>query len=162
MKYNSPANNNDDAVAIAATVPTGPIFQKPSIFVTGTSQITPALRNIVTICYTQPLLIDPLAGGNPVNAINESEQKITITNYPNPFNTNTQIEYTLPEEAIVTLKIYDMGGREVMNIVNEKKSAGLHRHIFSAADLPKGIYTCIINIRSAKGEHVLQRKMMLQ
>jgi len=45
-------------------------------------------------------------------------------NYPNPFNPVTKINYALPKNGFVSLKVYDMLGREVVNLVNENKSAG--------------------------------------
>ena len=61
-------------------------------------------------------------------------------NYPNPFNPVTKINYALPKSGIVTLKIYDVLGREVMTLVNEMKSAGNYSIDFNGANLSSGIY----------------------
>jgi N-acetylneuraminic acid mutarotase len=61
-------------------------------------------------------------------------------NYPNPFNPETKINYALPKSGLVTLKIYDVLGREVMTLVNEMKSAGNYIVDFNGANLSSGIY----------------------
>lgn len=61
-------------------------------------------------------------------------------NYPNPFNPSTTISYSIPEGRMVTLKVYDMLGKEVSMLLNEYKEAGNHSLQFNASQLPSGIY----------------------
>lgn len=61
-------------------------------------------------------------------------------NFPNPFNPSTSIEYSIPEQSFVELKVFDILGNEVATLVNEERSAGTYRSEFSAADLPSGLY----------------------
>jgi hypothetical protein len=61
-------------------------------------------------------------------------------NYPNPFNPVTKINFALPKQGFVTLKVYDMIGREVRTLVNETKSAGNFTVDFNGSDLSSGIY----------------------
>ena len=61
-------------------------------------------------------------------------------NYPNPFNPTTKIVYAIPKSGIVKIKVYDILGREVVNLINEEQSAGYHELIFYASALPSGIY----------------------
>jgi hypothetical protein len=61
-------------------------------------------------------------------------------NYPNPFNPSTEISYTLPRQSLVTLKVYNVLGKEVMTLLNEKKPAGTYRVNFNAAGLGSGVY----------------------
>jgi len=61
-------------------------------------------------------------------------------NYPNPFNPVTTINYDLPTDGIVTLKVYDILGRELKTLVNEMKTAGYHKIQLNAADLASGAY----------------------
>jgi hypothetical protein len=61
-------------------------------------------------------------------------------NYPNPFNPTTVINYQLPVNSFVTLKIYDVLGREVATLINEKQNAGYYRATFNASSLSSGIY----------------------
>ena len=75
-----------------------------------------------------------------------SPMKIYLsTNYPNPFNPVTKIKFEIPgqarnDNALVTLKVYDLLGREVATLVNEEKPAGEYEVEFNAAKLPSGIY----------------------
>ncbi|MBI2419230.1 MAG: T9SS type A sorting domain-containing protein [Ignavibacteriales bacterium] len=61
-------------------------------------------------------------------------------NYPNPFNPATTISYQLPKAGIVTLKIYDMLGKEVKVLVNEYKESGKYTAEFNGAGLASGVY----------------------
>ncbi|HAY32898.1 MAG TPA: FG-GAP-like repeat-containing protein [Ignavibacteria bacterium] len=61
-------------------------------------------------------------------------------NYPNPFNPATTINYDLPIDGIVTIKVFDILGREMKTLVNEMKNAGYYNITFSASDLSSGAY----------------------
>jgi hypothetical protein len=61
-------------------------------------------------------------------------------NYPNPFNPITEIEYSIPIMTDVELTVYDMLGKEVIQLVKENQIAGNHRILFNADNLSSGIY----------------------
>ncbi len=61
-------------------------------------------------------------------------------NYPNPFNPVTVINYQLPKAGRVTLRVYDMLGKEVVKLVDEEKSAGSYQAEFNAYHLSSGVY----------------------
>jgi len=63
-------------------------------------------------------------------------------NYPNPFNPETRINYQLPARGFVSLKVYDLGGKEVASLVNEVKEAGYYSTAFNAKNLASGTYFC--------------------
>jgi endonuclease/exonuclease/phosphatase family metal-dependent hydrolase len=78
-------------------------------------------------------------------------------NYPNPFNPSTVLRYHLPSNALVSLKIFDVLGREVAELVNAKQNAGPYEITFDASNLSGGIYF----YKLQAGESVQIRKMML-
>ena len=61
-------------------------------------------------------------------------------NYPNPFNPNTKISFSIKGEGLVTLKVYDILGKEVATLVNENKPEGIYETDFDASTLPSGMY----------------------
>ncbi len=65
---------------------------------------------------------------------------LTASNYPNPFNPTTVINYTLPTSGTVTLKVFDIVGREVATLVNEAQTAGTYHVTWDARNNPSGIY----------------------
>ncbi|MGE5621018.1 MAG: serine hydrolase [archaeon] len=78
-------------------------------------------------------------------------------NFPNPFNPNTIIKFSLPEENLTTLKIFDALGREVASLVNDVKPAGSYEITFNAGNLPSGLY--VYQIMS--GRFIESREMLL-
>ena len=93
---------------------------------------------------------------------NNSTKRIPVSynlyqNYPNPFNPSTMIRYEIPKESFVSLKIYDVLGREVKTLVNEDKPAGSYEINFNAASLSSGIYF----YRIKAGSFVQTKKLML-
>ncbi len=68
------------------------------------------------------------------------EDFLLLQNYPNPFNPTTVISYALPAKVFVTLKIYDIFGREVETLVNENENAGIHSVTLDAHNLPSEMY----------------------
>ncbi|MGE5845481.1 MAG: T9SS type A sorting domain-containing protein, partial [Ignavibacteria bacterium] len=81
---------------------------------------------------------------NPVTYIIEPPHKLNgffiSQNYPNPFNPNTKIEYSVQEPSKVTIKVFDLLGREIATLVDEEKSAGNYKVEFNGVGLPSGIY----------------------
>lgn len=78
-------------------------------------------------------------------------------NFPNPFNPATVIRFQLPEEQRVTIRVYDILGREVRMLVDGMRGAGEHQVLFDATGLPTGVYF----YRLVAGEYVESRKMQL-
>ena len=78
-------------------------------------------------------------------------------NYPNPFNPSTSIRYELPRAGVVRLAMYDVMGREVEMLVNERQSAGTYEATFNASRLPSGVY--FARLETGSYNHVI--KMLL-
>jgi hypothetical protein len=79
-------------------------------------------------------------------------------NFPNPFNPSTTIRYALPADSRVTLTLFDLLGREVAILVNEKQSAGFKSVVWNAAGFSSGIYFC----RLKAGNNVSITKLLLE
>ncbi|HLA68441.1 MAG TPA: T9SS type A sorting domain-containing protein [Bacteroidota bacterium] len=80
-----------------------------------------------------------LEGSVTASATTGSGQ-LEISNFPNPFNPSTTISFVLPEDGNVTLKVYDLLGRAVAELVNGTMKAGSHETMFDASKLPSGVY----------------------
>lgn len=78
-------------------------------------------------------------------------------NEPNPFNPNTTIRYSLPKDGYVSLKVYNLIGQEVSNLLNEYKTAGSYSFEFYGTNLASGIYF----YRLISGDFVETKKMIL-
>jgi hypothetical protein len=78
-------------------------------------------------------------------------------NYPNPFNPSTAVSYQLSANSFVTLKVYDLLGREVATLVNGQRAAGSYQTIFDASNLSSGVYIYQLRAR----DYVQTRKMVL-
>jgi L-ascorbate metabolism protein UlaG (beta-lactamase superfamily) len=61
-------------------------------------------------------------------------------NYPNPFNPETTISYSIPSAGTVRLRIFDVIGSEILNLIDKNQTAGLHTYTFNANDLSSGVY----------------------
>jgi len=61
-------------------------------------------------------------------------------NYPNPFNPSTTIKYSVPKTSLVTIKVYNVLGKEIATLVNEEKSAGNYSVQFTGSKLSSGVY----------------------
>jgi hypothetical protein len=79
-------------------------------------------------------------------------------NYPNPFNPTTRIPFMVRESQIVSLKVYDVLGREVATLVNESLTPGSYEVTFDAAGLASGVY--IYRLRA--GDFAQTRKLVVQ
>lgn len=101
----------------------------------GTSPTAPASTNF--LIYRKISEANVIGISN--NQINVNDYKL-LQNYPNPFNPTTTISYNLIKSGIVTLKIYNVIGREVTTLVNEFQQSGLKEINFNAANLTSGVY----------------------
>ncbi len=89
--------------------------------------------------------------------VNTVYEFILSQNYPNPFNPSTTIRYEIPCAGMVTVKIYDVLGKEIAALVNEEKQAGRYLLMFDGSRLSGGVY--FYQLKS--GSLVINRKMTL-
>ena len=78
-------------------------------------------------------------------------------NFPNPFNKSTKIQYSVGVAGLVTIKVYDMSGKEIAVLVNEEKSKGIYTADFNAANFPDNAYFYTIS----SGNFSSTKKMVL-
>ncbi len=86
-----------------------------------------------------------------------ADEFVLYPNYPNPFNPETNIRFSLPEDQIVTLNIYNMTGQLVESLVNERRSAGVHSVHWNASGVASGVYLYQLQV----GGRFLTQKMIL-
>ncbi len=105
-------------------------------------------------------LIDHLSlgGTSDVEQINHNPSDYSLKqNYPNPFNPSTTIEFSIPQESFVQLKVFDILGNEVATLANENYSVGNYKADFNGDNLPSGLYI----VRITAGNFIQTKKMML-
>jgi hypothetical protein len=61
-------------------------------------------------------------------------------NYPNPFNPVTSIKYDVPQNSFVSIRVYDVTGKQIMDLVNGEQAAGVYEAVFDASHLASGVY----------------------
>jgi len=103
------------------------------IYVTGIALDSLTDFDIVTVKYSQQV-------GIVIVNTNQPEHFTLDQNYPNPFNPVTNLGFGISELGLVTLKIYDIRGKETAVLVNEVKSPGSYQVEWDAADFPSGVY----------------------
>ncbi len=78
-------------------------------------------------------------------------------NYPNPFNPVTNIKFSIPKSGLITLKVYDIIGREVEQLINQTMNAGIYKYDFDASHLSSGVYF----YRMTAGDFTETKKMLM-
>jgi len=145
----------NDTLAAIGNVQAGYVvatsFQDPRYFTGGFSNVFSA---IVSWVRANGGLITG-TGNNSALTIPDSYQ--LSQNYPNPFNPSTKINFTIPVNGQVSLKVYDILGKEVMSLVNDIMSAGKHEITFNGSNLNSGTYF----YRLQSGNFVETKKMLL-
>ncbi len=104
--------------------------------------------------------IDDLTLTNTVDVKDPSSAKFDYylsQNYPNPFNPSTKIQYSISSRQFVSLKVYDILGKEISTLVNEEKSAGTYNVTWNAAKFSNGVYF----YRMQAGNFVQIKKLVL-
>lgn len=93
---------------------------------------------------------------------NVNPNEVLHQNYPNPFSYYTTISYEVPERAHVNLRVLDMYGRVVDELVNENQAAGIYEMDYGSKNLTVGIYFYQINIRTEQNYITASKKMLVR
>ncbi len=120
------------------------------------SEIADSLGQVLqTVVYLNGKVNATVTGIQKVNGL---PTKYNLNqNYPNPFNPSTAIDFSIPKESQVVLKIYNVIGQEVSTLVNGELHAGNYSFNFNAINLPSGIYLYRLNA----GAYSATKKMIL-
>ena len=137
-----PIHGKGLSIKIAAVQETG-VLQKGSFFLDNLRLVFPKNEDPVS---------NEIVKGEGVPS-----EFVLNQNYPNPFNPSTNISFSLPKASKVQLKVYDLLGREVKVLLNERLSSGTYNFTFDANDLSSGVY--LYQIKTDAG--VLSKKMTL-
>jgi len=122
-----------------------------------------AVNEVKTIVIDKIEGVDRFSDDVIITSVNENYNSISDLsfklqqNYPNPFNPTTTIQYSIKNDGMVSLKVYNIIGQEVVSLVNGFKKAGYHQVNFDASKLASGVY--IYQIQS--GSFVSAKKMLL-
>jgi len=143
MRYNGPGNAYDDALSIA-------VNSSGDVAITGSSPGATSATDYATVKYSQTT--------TGINYSNEIPVGFSLNqNYPNPFNPSTKISFTLPSSSNVSLKVFNMLGQEVSELVNKNLEPGKYSVDFNAEKLSSGIYFYKIS----SGDFIQTKKMII-
>ena len=82
-------------------------------------------------------------------------------NYPNPFNPSTTIKYSIPQDAFVSIKVFNVLGEKVADLVNKDIKTGLHEITFNADNLSSGFYFYLVEAKGIDGAKYFDAKKMI-
>ncbi|MCD4761231.1 S8 family peptidase [bacterium] len=97
---------------------------------------------------------------DPPNGHSVIPQALTLHSYPNPFNPNTTLQFTLPLATEVELTVYNMVGRQVDHLATGAYSAGVHEISWNAVDHPSGVYFGVL--QTNQGDRVVNKLMLIK
>jgi hypothetical protein len=115
------------------------------ILVNGSSKIYLSSNSSIVLPVA-PVTTEPITNlftSTENNIVQSNNNPLTYKleqNYPNPFNPVTNISFEIPNQEFVTLKVYDLLGREISTLINEVKSPGNYTVSFNGANLSSGVY----------------------
>jgi hypothetical protein len=103
---------------------------------------------------------------SPLNADQAPSRTVLSQNYPNPFNPGTTIQYRLPEEADVTLTLYNLKGQAIRTLVQENQKPGEHLTAWNGENesgerVPSGVYVYRLKARALEKTYAVSRKIMM-
>ncbi len=152
-----------DSISISIT-----LQLEDSITTSTTAGIELLLNNLMFVYvhndgHVENVMIDRFEGDmiatpvEPERVPTTPKEFVLDQNYPNPFNPTTNIRFSIPERSHVSLKIYDLLGKEIADLVSEEKSSGTYDVRFNGSNLPSGVYVYALRAKDVS----ITRKMVL-
>jgi len=117
---------------------------------TGFFELKGAILNGITFGEITDLITEK----NP-----KTDKSLNFQIAPNPLNSAAKITFTIPYSSVITLKLYDILGREIKEIVNRQYSVGDHQILFNSGQLPSGLYILILKTEK---EYVSRKIVLLK
>jgi Secretion system C-terminal sorting domain/Beta-propeller repeat len=148
--YSGPGSNSDYAIAMA-------VDASANVYVTGSS--IGSTDDYATIKYSQPP--DIAKKPAPAKLSKDLPSRFRVSNYPNPVTSTTRIQYELPYDGQVSVKVYDVLGREVATLVNAGMKAGYHSTDFNASSIQNGVYYYKIIVNKEKKVFKESREILI-
>jgi hypothetical protein len=150
-----PWSNKDTAVASTSTV-------SMTAYRVSNKAITVPV-NIASPLYGYRVYVTPDVKLVAVDAASKTTPGgfVLNQNYPNPFNPSTQISFEVPEKSFISLKIYNLLGEEISELVGRELSAGMHVVKFDASSLASGIYFYSLSVIRGNRNDIDTKKMIL-
>lgn len=150
-EFTAAAGDTLDLMLFESELPTG-AFADTLLPDRGDWEIVFADSAISLVAKETITSLDPATNGENLPSAIE-----LLQNFPNPFNSSTTIAYSLPATGRASLKIFDIAGREVANLLNKSQIKGQHTVSFEARNLPSGVYFYELTA----GGHTRVKKMLL-
>lgn len=149
MSYNGPSNLTDISDVMTSD-------NSGNIYIAGRSRQpgSSGYYDIATVKYSQTITVI-----SPENTLTEMFR--LFQNYPNPFNPSTFISYETAQKSFITLRIYDISGKEISGLINKYQEAGSYSIEWNGSELPSGIYFCELRSVTETGVFTDVKRMML-
>jgi hypothetical protein len=92
--------------------------------------------------------------------VGAAAKMLTLGNYPNPFNPTTTFEFSVPNDGLTTVKIYNVLGQEVLTAFNGEVKAGTYQHAtFDGSKFSSGVYFYSVE---NNGQHMVKKMLMMK
>lgn len=134
------------------------VWKIPATGLTTDSTYTVRISSVLdsTLVSTSPLFTIVKSSGIVRDQLTADRFEL-LQNYPNPFNPSTTISFAVPSEQFVTVRVYDLLGKEIATLIQERLQQGSYSAQFNGMNIPSGIYFC----KMEAGSFVSVKKIML-
>jgi hypothetical protein len=175
-KWNTGSTTDDEVSLYVFNTPVIPATEPPVATVGPVPSSTADANNIGRIAVRQSTPASAAAGRidgilafnnwnelvTNVSTVSTVADKFSLSqNYPNPFNPTTTIRFSLPTSGVTSLKVYDIMGKEVSNLVEANMNAGEYTTQLNASNLSSGMYFYKLEFAGANGQNFSEQKKLM-